>query len=149
MELWELCQLDTENHTTTISDQSEWLKEWKKSLKPVSSPPLPESISVISTPLRLPAWAEALREYPDEEVALFFLSGIAHGFRIGFMPKSTLLKSARQNLEGALSQPEVVEDYIKEEVRLGKVVGPIHPSIRSSCHISRFGVIPKGHQTNK
>ena len=27
MEPWELCQLDTENHTTTISDQSEWLKE--------------------------------------------------------------------------------------------------------------------------
>ena len=111
--------------------------------------PLPESISVVSTPLRLPAWAEALREYPDEEVALFFLSGIAHGFRIGFMPKSTLLKSARQNLEGALSHPEVVEDYIKEEVRLGRVVGPIRPSLRSSCHISRFGVIPKGHQTNE
>ena len=127
IESWELCQLDTENHTTTISDQSEWLKEWKISLQPGSSPPLPESISVISTPLRLPAWAEALREYPDEEVALFFLSGIAHGFRIGFMPKSTLLKSARQNLEGALSHPEVVEDYIKEEVGLGRVFGPIRP----------------------
>ena len=58
---------DTENHTTTITDQSEWLKEWKKSLQPGSL----ESISVVSTPLRLPAWAEALREYPDEEVALW------------------------------------------------------------------------------
>ena len=113
MESLELSQLVAESHAITITDQSEWLNECSKFIQPVNSPPLPESISIIS---RLPAWAEALREYPNEEVALFFLRGIAHGFKSGFMPCSTLLKSARQNLEGTLSHPEVLEEYIGEEV---------------------------------
>ena len=32
---------------------------------------------------------------------------------------------------------------------LGRVVGLLSPPLQTSCHISRFGVIPKGHQPNK
>ena len=35
------------------------------------------------------------------------------------------------------------------KVSLGRVVGPLSPLLQTSCHISRFGVIPKGHQPNK
>ena len=135
--------------TDTISAQKEWLLEWSKLIQPVKSPPLPDNANKISTPLKLPAWAEALRNYPNEEVVLFFLTGIAHGFRIGFIPSSTSLKSAAQNLEGASSHPQEVEEYLREEVNLGRVIGPLPPPLQTSCHISRFGVIPKGHQPNK
>ena len=135
--------------TDTISAQKEWLLEWSKLVQSVKSPPLPDNANKISTPLKLLAWAEALRNYPNEEVALFFLTGIAHGFRIGFIPSSTSLNPAAQNLEGASSHPQVVEEYLREEVSLGRVIGPLPPLLQTSFHISRFGVIPKGHQPNK
>ena len=144
-------QLDFGKATTTeaISAQKEWLLEWNKLIQPARSPTLPEDANRMSTPLKLPSWAEALRSYPNEEVALFMLRGIAQGFRIGFIPSSTSLRSAARNLEGALTHPQVVEVYLKEELSLGRVVGPLPPSLHAGCHVSRFGVIPKGHQQEK
>ena len=86
-DLPEQIQWDIENDAiiNTISTRREWLLEWNKLIQPVNSPPLPHNANKISTPLKLPAWAEALRNYPKEEVALFFLTRIAHGFRIGFI----------------------------------------------------------------
>ena len=43
----------------------------------------------------------------------------------------------------------MVEEYLKEEVSLGRMVGPLPPLLRTSCYISTFGVIPKSHQANK
>ena len=80
---------------------------------------------------------------------LFFLTGIAHSFRIGFIPSSTSLKSATWNLEGPSSHPQMVEEYFREEVSLGRVIGLLLPSLQTSCYISRFGVIPKSHNPNK
>ena len=140
-----------ENHTSANAtlEYGDWLSEWNILVQPVHSPFLPEYISKITTPLKLPAWAEALRNYPNQQVALFFLRGIAHGFRIGFVCGSTILKPARRNLEGACSHPQVVEDYLREEVSLGRVVGPLPRSSLPMCQISRFGVIPKDRQQNK
>ena len=127
-DLSEQIQWDIKNDAIidTITTQREWLLEWKQPVKP---PSLPDNANKIFTPLKLPAWAEALRNYPSEEVALFFLTGIAHGFRIGFIPSSTSLKSAAWNLEGASSHPQVVEEYLREEVSLGRVAGPLPPSL--------------------
>ena len=112
-----------------ITAQREWLLEWNKLIQPVKPPSLPDNGNKIFTPLKLPAWAEALRNYPNEEVALFFLTGNAHCFRIAFIPSSTSLKSAAWNLEGALSHPQVVEECLREEVSLGRVAGPLPPSL--------------------
>jgi len=48
-------------------------------------------------------------------------------------------------LEGALEHPDVVNDYLSSEVAMGRVVGPFPPRAIPHVHISRFGVIPKGH----
>ena len=82
-EPWGSTDLDTGDQTA--AEQREWLLEWNKLVQPVKSPPLPDNIGRISTPLQLPAWAKALKHYPNKEVALFFLGGIAHDFRIGFI----------------------------------------------------------------
>ena len=145
-ESWDPCQPDFESHTCLPSAQSivngsrNGINLYNQSSHTLYQKTFPES--------PLPAWAEALKNYHKEEVALFFLRGIAHGFRIGFIPGSIRLKPARQNLEGALSHPQIVEDYLKEEVRLGRVVGPLSPSIQTNCQINRFGVMPKRHQPN-
>ena len=128
-DLSEQIQWDVENDAIidTILTQREWLLEWNKLIQPVKPTPLPDNANKISTPLKVPAWEGALRNYPNEDVVLFFLTGVAHGFRIGFIPSSTSLKSAAWNLEGDSSHPQVVEEYLKEEVSLSRVVGPLPP----------------------
>ena len=45
--------------------------------------------------------------------------------------------------------PKVVSDYIDEEVKVGRVLGPISPLSDPRCQVSLFGVIPKGNRTGK
>ena len=42
-----------------------------------------------------------------------------------------------------------MENYLNEEIALGRVAGPFQESSVPKAHISRFGVIPKHHQPNK
>ena len=70
------------------------------------------------TPLVAHRWESHLQNYPDRELAQFFLEGITQGFKIGFNSGSTTLKSATRNLPGALLHPKVVEEYIQEELAL-------------------------------
>ena len=42
-----------------------------------------------------------------------------------------------------------MEEYLKEEVGLGRVAGPLPPTMHTCCQISRFGVIPKSQQPDK
>ena len=86
--------------------------------------------------------------YPDKQLVQFVLKGISKGFRIGFVKPVSSLKSARSNLNSALEHPEVVTEYLRTEMLLGRVAGPFPPGAVPHVHISRFGVIPKG-QTGK
>lgn len=52
-------------------------------------------------------------------------------------------------MNSALLHEEVVDKYLTEEMQEGRVVGPFHASEVRGVQINRFGVIPKGHQTNK
>ena len=90
-----------------------------------------------------------MEEYPSKPLASFFMFGISHGFRIGFNQPSSTLKSAKKNLDCALQHPQVVEEYLLEEVTQQRVAGPFHASAVPKIHISRFSVIPKNHKPNK
>ena len=48
----------------------------------------------------------------------------------------------------AVRNAKAVEDYLQTEVKLGQVVGPF-PLDSLPAQVSRFGVIPKGHQTGR
>jgi len=52
-------------------------------------------------------------------------------------------------MKSATEHPEIVHEYLCEEMQEGRVVGPSQPGEISGLHISRFGVIPKRHQTGK
>ena len=132
-------------------DYQLWLPQWQRLTQDTSTNIVlvPPEACRISTPLNASAWSIYLWTYPYQELAHFFLKGITNGFKIGFNYHTLHLKSARKNLEGARSHPKVVQEYLRTEVHLGRVVGPLTNSVKLTTHISRFGVIPKSHQLNK
>ena len=56
-------------------------------------------------------------------------------------------KGLRKN--GAIQHPEVVDKYLAKEMTLNRLVGLFVKAQLPGMQISRFGVIPKSHQTGK
>ena len=103
----------------------------------------------ISTPLSLSGWRLLLHGHQNWDLVHLFLIGISQGFRIRYNYRITTCKPAKQNLPGALSHPEVVDEYLQTDISLGRVVGHFSLEALPAAHISTFGVIPKGHQSDK
>ena len=80
------------------------------------------------TPLKPPL-------HPNKKLTSFFTMGISYGFQIGYSPQKSL-KSAKHNLGCALDHPEVVDQYMNEELAQNLVVGPFHTSWALHMHIS-------------
>ena len=127
-----------------------WIAEWTSRLAELSDrAEVPAEATLISTPLKPASWLRLLQEHPNKPLVNFFMLGISQGFRIGFIGSHNSLKSARTNLGSALRHPQVVEEYLAIEVSQYRVAGPFDKAAVPRVHISRFGVIPKGHQPNK
>ena len=138
------------NITSPVPTYHTWLQDWNKHMEGATSlVSVPTSARQIHTPLVLCNWLEALRTYPLEELADFFLSGIQYGFRIGYNNPTAPLNCAHKNLEGAYLHPEVVDDYLKAEVFSNRMAGPFSSNSHKHAQISRFGVIPKRNQPGK
>ena len=105
-------------------------------------------LSVVSTPLSLPAWKRKLERHPDQDYVKYILSGIEYGFRIG-VDVTREFKSATQNMLSAKQNPQVIEEYLQSEVGKGNILGPFAPGSAPLVHINRFGVIPKKYQPGK
>ena len=56
------------------------------------------------------------------------LEGLRHGFHLGFSP-SQKLKSAKKNKPSAAQHPSVVDQYLANEVSLGRVAGPFNAPV--------------------
>ena len=116
-----------------------------------SSPEFPQPLGIVSSPLKVQSWEAILRPHPDKAFSQYLLRGIREGFRIGFNRNSPL-KSASQNMQSARDHPEVIQQYIDNECSLGRMMGPFgaqEAAAFTNYHVSRFGVIPKGHNTGK
>ena len=101
------------------------------------------SLSAISTPLNLQAWRMALSRHLDSQFTSYIISGIENGFR------DQPLCSATKNCPSANTHPQVSTDYIEKEKALGRFLGPFPEGQVPHVHISKFGVIPKGHTPGK
>ena len=102
----------------------------------------------ISTPLKPSAWEQYLCSHPDKDFVTYILKGIQQGFRIGVNTTANCI-SANKNMRSAMLNPQVIEEYIKQEIELGNVIGPFTKAVAPAVHINRFGVIPKKHQPGK
>ena len=117
------------------------------------------TIFILGSSLTLPAVREVsllnfelfeaeLTLYSDRAKPNFVLQGIKEGFRLG-CDKPVTLRSARKNKLSAYQHSGVIDAYLANEVRLGRVAGPFDAPPMQDIHVSSFGVIPKkGSQTN-
>ena len=82
---------------------------------------LPDYLS----PIRLPVLACLLRSHPDQEFVSFIVDGLACGFHVGFSPGSSLAPSSTCNHPSSRANCQIISSYVREEVSLGRMVGPI------------------------
>ena len=110
---------------------------------------VPPWLQRVTSPFRQKEWSRELEDHPDAVLASYILNGIRNGFHIGF-DRSKGCQSARSNMRSALDNAAVVTQYLKEEVGLGCVIGPISPGqVPASTQLSPIGVIPKSSQPGK
>ena len=87
------------------------------------TPVLPERWARIKTPLKAEEWEWELRDLPDRRCASFLVKGISEGFRLGFDYTNNRCTRARRNMLSAGKNPQVVEEYLNNEIALGRVHG--------------------------
>lgn len=104
-------------------------------------------VSVVS-PLQVDQFTWELRDHPNQQFVTFVLDGLRHGFNLGFR-HSQKLKSATKNKSSAYEHPAVIDEYLANEVSLGRVAGPFSAPPFPFLHVSSFGVIPKKGQPGK
>ena len=94
---------------------------------------------------------EELVAHPDQEFIDYILRGIEQGFHIGFNESSVQLRCQQGNMHLASEQPEVVGNYLQEELRAGRVIRiPSQKEAKElGVHCNPFGVIPKKGKPDK
>ena len=88
--------------------------------------------------------------HPDRQFAHLILSGLEHGFPIGF-DISSKLRPAKSNLISAREHPDVVSAYIQEELCRGHIghVGSLETANQLNIQLSPLGAIPKKGKPGK
>ena len=100
------------------------------------------------SPLLVEQFSYELRNHPNPQLVAFILDGLRNGFKLGFN-HSQKLKSANRNKPLAYEHPSVIDEYLANEVSLGRVAGPFTIAPLPLLHVSSFGVIPKKGQPDK
>ena len=95
------------------------------------------------TPINVDHWSLLLSRHPDRSKVDYLISVLRFGFRLGFHSGASSLKSAKSNCPSAHEHPSVIDEYLANEVTLGRVFGPTAVPALDNLQISRFGVIPK------
>ena len=100
----------------------------------------------LTVSLPLHHWEPFLRVHPDAGFAEFIRRGITWGFRIGYSRGAPAPCPAQDNLRSALANPAVIDNYITEEIKGGKL---LVAAPGAYIHCSPIGIIPKPHQAGK
>ena len=95
------------------------------------------------TPLQADQFALELQHHPDSQLVNYVLDGISTGFRVGFSP-SHKLKSAKNNKPSALQHAAVLDEYLAQEVSLGRVQAPLLPPLYPTCKLAASGLFQSG-----
>ena len=105
--------------------------------------PRPPLVSApVRTPLQPEAWRQALAPHPDRPWVSALLSGLSDGFRTG-LQQHPQCRSRHSNSLSARAHPEVVRDFLHNQVRSGYMVGPLDPTLCGNIVTSSIAVIPK------
>ena len=113
------------------------------------TPPLPEILTKITTPLKADVWKLWLSYHPDSAFSEYIIQGLTNGFRIGFDHMNHACRPAKCNHPSAMNCPQVISESIAKEVAAGRLIGPFPPATIPYAHISSLGAVPKKHSSNK
>ena len=89
-----------------------------------------------------------LEDHPDQELVKYLLDGYTKGFKLGL----TRFPNCRQpckNPREALRNPEIVQELIDKEVRLGHMLGPFDNPPFEQMVFSPINIVPKAGSVNK
>lgn len=93
---------------------------------------------------QLASWRRGLASFPDSRFSSYVLDGLSNGFRIGFNRElAAPPKARRRNMPSVRENAAVVDQYVRDEIQEGRLVGPISAG---HSHVSPIGLIPKSHQ---
>ena len=96
----------------------------------------------IITPLVSAAWRQALQHHPDQKFVCSLLAGLEHGFRIG-LHEAVSAGHPASNSPSAVEHSTIVDNYIREQLEKGYMMGPFPPNVCSKIVSSSLAVIPK------
>ena len=116
----------------------------KLSRQVVTSGPVDMRLAYVTTPLKFSVWEQQLCGHPDKDFAAYILKGIRQGFRIGVDPTANP-SSATKNMRSAVVNPQVIDEYIKQESKAGNIIGPFSKAQAPAVHINRFGKMEIDH----
>ena len=89
-------------------------------------------VSVVS-PLLVEQLSCDLRNHPNPQLVAFcILDGLRNGFKLGFNHSQTW-KWAKRNKASAYKHPTVIDEYLANEVSLGRVAGLFNTPLFPSC----------------
>ena len=94
-------------------------------------------------------WEAALRNNPDTEFADYIQEGIHWDFCIGYDYRSHTCSPAHNNLPSAREHPEIITNYLSNEIAKGRILGPFPIGSIPNFQISRIGVILKKSNPGK
>ena len=121
-----------------------WLPAWLRHIRcNLDTPKIPPIACRVTTPLVFTTWRHFLATHPDQEMVQFFLQGLVTGFKVGFNYHHASLRPTKKNLRSALEHPDVVQEYLKNEIREKRVIGPFEKGMIPLAQINRFGVKSK------
>ena len=94
-------------------------------------------------PINVSNFEAQLAAHPDRAKVDYLITGLRHGFRLGFHSDKVKLRSAKANCPSANDHSEVIDKYLSDEIQAGRVFEPTKTPPFPYLHISRFGVIPE------
>ena len=93
------------------------------------------------TPIRSFILERELCNYPDKAFVTKLIHDLCHGCTIGYTgPQFSYLAN---NLVSAYQQPEVIDDTLKRECELGRILGPFESPPLPNFRTSGLGLVPK------
>ena len=110
---------------------------------PKTLPPIAPVLHHVRTPLRVDQWQLVLATHPDRDFVGYLLEGMQAGFRIGFNYTMHSCALTRGNMLSTLDHPEVVAEYLENELKEGRITELTDMSGIMGIQLSPFGVIPK------
>ena len=103
---------------------------------PHRSIPPPAAVS----PIKFSVLASELSQHPSPAFRDYLLSGFEKGFPVGFQPSRVpRLQATTTNMQSALLNRDVVDQYLAQDVSLGRVASSFTSSpLASPLHTTRF-----------